>query len=232
MILLSGVALLLSLIACQHRSFPTMTIFDDPSRFVRLEVNRTVGGGHAHPADITTDEMIAVLSGVMIEEPPGFLRSLSLSTKGDEPRQHPAFNEAEISFFAPFLAEGLKTAKSDQIVTFGQTSQKAAFLEIASGGMLVTSGGLFINGDELHLILGNYRSPANYAPDPGIGATLDGRSAPLQPIAPQRTTLYFEPTTAVAPSRKSFLSRLLGPDRHEIVVLFKQLAAGTVKSVK
>ena len=60
--LLFGVALLLAFAACQNRPFQTVAIYDDPSRFVRLEVDPTVGGRHSHPADITTDELIAVLS--------------------------------------------------------------------------------------------------------------------------------------------------------------------------
>lgn len=223
-ILLLGVVLLLPLAACQTRPFQTVTMYDDPSRFVRLEVDPTVGGNHSHPADITTDEMIAVLSGVMIEEPPLFMRSVPFFTKDAEPRRHPAFNEAEITFFAPLFAEGLRKATSEEIVAFGQTSQKSTIIDKV---LFVTSGGMFINGDELHLILGNYRSETGYAPDPGIGDKLDGRSTPLQPIAPQQTKVYFEPATAVAPSQQGIIQRLFGPQRQEIILLFKNLKRTT-----
>ena len=108
-------------------------------------------------------------------------------------------------------------ATPSEIVTFYQATQQTAIVR------KVTSGGVFIDEDELHVILGNYRSPTNYAPDPGISATADGRSTPLLPIAPQETKLDFEPTTAVAPSREDFLSRLLRPERRKIVILFKKL---------
>jgi hypothetical protein len=151
-----------------------------------------------------------------------FMAPSSLLTKDKEPRQHPAFNTEEISFFAPLLAKGLGTAKSEEVVTFGQTSQITAITS------KVTSGGMYVDGDELHFILSNYRSETNYAPDPGIsGATLDGHSSPLRSIAPQRTRLYFEPTAALAPSRENILSRLLQPDRREIVILFKNLTSAT-----
>ena len=218
-ILLFGIALFLPLAACQTRPFQTVILYDDPSRFVRLEVDPTVGGNHSHPADITTDEIIAILSGVMIEEPFSFMPSLR---KDEEPRRHSAFNEAEISFFAPFFAEGLRKATSEEIVTFHQASQKDTLIDKV---MFVTSGGMFIHGDELHLILSNYRSETGYAPDPGIGAKLDGRSTPLQPIAPQRTKVYFEPVTAIAPSQQGILQSLLRPKQQEIVVLFKKLTA-------
>lgn len=221
-IIFFGMAVLCSFISCQNRPFQVAPIYDDPSRFVRLEVDSTVGGSYSHPIDITPDDMTAVLSGVMIEEPPGFLTPTSLLTKDKEPRHHPAFTEAEIIFFAPLLAKGLGLAKAEEVVTFGQVSQKTAIIN------KVTSGGVFVDGDELHLLLSNYRSETNYAPDPGVsGATLDGRSTPLRSIAPQRTTLYFEPTVAVAPIRDGILSKLLRPDRREIIVLFKKLPSRT-----
>lgn len=219
---LSTVALFFSLTACQTRPVQTETIHDDPSRFVRLEIDSTVGGSHSHPINITTDAMIAVLSGVMIEEQPMFMAPTSLLTKDKESRQHPAFNPEEVRFFAPIMTKGLGKAKSEEVVTFGQTSQ------MTSSTSKVTSGGVFVDGDELHLILSNYRSETNYAPDPGIsGTTLDAHSSPLRSIAPQRTRLYFEPTAALAPSRESILSSLLRPDRREIVVLFKKFASTT-----
>jgi len=219
---LLGIVLLFPLAACQTQPVHTAVIHDDPSRFVRLEVDRVVGDTHSHPVDITTDDMIAVLSGVMIEEPPMFMTPTSLLTKDKEPQQHPAFNAAEIRFYAPLIAKGLGRAKSEEVVTFGQTSQMTAIIS------KVTSGGVFVDGDELHLILSNYRSETNYSPDPGIsGVTLDSRSTPLRSIAPQRTKLYFEPSTAIAPSREGILSSLLRPDRREIIVLFKKLPSRT-----
>ena len=219
---LLGIVLLFPLAACQTQPVPTAVIHDDPSRFVRLEVDRVVGVTHSHPVDITADDMIAVLSGVMIEEPPGIMPAVSLFTKDKEPRNHSAFNETEIRFFAPLLAKGLATAKAEEVVTFGQTSEKTTITN------KVTSGGMFVDGDELHLMLSNYRSETNYSPDPGVsGTTLDGRSAPLRSIAPQWTTLYFEPTAALAPSRDGMLSRLFRPDRRELVILFKKLSRTT-----
>lgn len=219
---LSTVALFFSLTACQTRPVQTATVYDDPSRFVRLEVDSLVGSSHSHPVSITAGDMIAVLSGVMIEEQPMFMTPTSLLTKDKEPRQHPAFNGEEVSFFAPLMAKGLGTAKSEEVVTFGQTSQMTASTS------KVTSGGMYVDGDELHFILSNYRSETNYASDPGIsGTTLDAHSSPLRSIAPQRTQLYFEPTAALAPSRESILSRLLQPDRRELVILFKNLPGRT-----
>lgn len=220
--LLFGIALLLTSAACQNRSFQTVAIYDDPSRFVRLEVDPVIGGSHSHPSDITTDDMMAVLAGVMIEEPPGIMTPTSLLAKDKEPQQHPAFSETEIRLFAPQLTQGLRRAKPEEIVTFGHTNQITAITS------KITSGGVFVDGDELHLLLSNYRSETNYASDPGIsGTTLDARSSPLRSIAPQRTRLYFEPRSAVAAPREGIWDSLLRPDRREIVILLKNLTGTT-----
>lgn len=95
-----------------------MAVYDDPTRFVRLEIDHTVGGSHSHPADISTDEMTAVLSGILNDEPCRFIPSLPFTSKDEEPPRHPAFNAAEISFFAPLVAKGLGAATPEEIVTF------------------------------------------------------------------------------------------------------------------
>lgn len=226
MIAFVALALLLPLTACQHQPLHIVAVHDDPSRFVRIEVDPSIGGGHSHPATITTDEMATVLSGMMIEEPPRVMTALSLQTGDAEPRRHPAFNETEILFWAPLFSEGLRSANAEQVVTFYYTNQKTTLIDkVTFGGMLVTSGGMFIDGDELHLILSNYRSPTNDAPDPGVGTTLDGRSTPLRSLSPQRTKIYFEPATAIAPSQAGILSRIFSPDRREIVVQYKSLTS-------
>ncbi|TKB85780.1 MAG: hypothetical protein E8D43_01465 [Nitrospira sp.] len=51
LVLLGWIALLLSLSACQNRQFPTVTLYESPASFVRLEADPTVekGAGHSHP---------------------------------------------------------------------------------------------------------------------------------------------------------------------------------------
>ncbi len=212
-----GIALLLSLAACQNRAFQTLAIYDSPSRFIRLEVDPTVNTnrGHSHPARVTTDEMTAVLSGLMIEEP---TRLITFFDKEQGPPRHPAFNAAEVGFLAPLLAKGFEMATSEEVVTFYQTRQETAIVR------KVTSGGLFIDGEELHIVLSNYRSPTHYASDPGVDDTFDDRMTPMRTIAPQETKLDFEPISAIAPSREGRLTSLFSAERREVVVLFRQLA--------
>jgi hypothetical protein len=217
---LGGVALVFGLLACQGRQVPPQTIYESPSRFVRLEIDHTVGGGHSHPADLTTVEMAAVLQGLIINEPVMLIPSLPFFPKDKEPPRHPAFTSAEIIFFAPLLVQALKTATPDQIVTFYQSTPHTAIIR------RVTSGGIFLDGDDLHIIISNYRSPTHYASDLGMADTHDDRLMPLRSITPVRVKLDFEPATALVPLQSgSFFSRLFQPDRPELVVRLSQVRA-------
>jgi len=214
---LCWIALLLSLTACQSRQFPTMTLYESPTSFVRLESDPMAreNEGHSHPVSMTAEKMAAVLSGLMIEEP---TRLLSFLDKDKEPQRHPAFNEAEIQFFAPLLALGLGQATSEEVVTFYQSHQDTAIIR------KVTSGGIFVDGEDMHIVLSNYRSPTHAASDPGVDDTTDDRLTPMRRIAPQEARLDFEPSDAIAPFRPSFLSRLFTAERREVVVQYKRLA--------
>jgi hypothetical protein len=223
-ILLFEAALLFGLTACQHQHFSSPPIFEDESRFVRLAIDHAVGGGHSHPVSITTDEMSAVLSGVMIEEPNNLVRSLPLPGKNDVPSRHPAFSVAEVAFFAPLISKGLESAKPEEIVAFYRIIQQPGTIDY------VTSGGVFIDGEELHLLLSNYRSPTRYPPDAETMSYRDGRSTPLLSIAPQETQLDFQPTSALVSSQQKVFKNPFRSKRREIAVLFKGLTkkpAGT-----
>ena len=56
--------------ACGPRQFTTLTIYDKPAAFVRLEFDWRVkkGSEHSHPIVLTNEQVAAVLGGVRIEE--------------------------------------------------------------------------------------------------------------------------------------------------------------------
>jgi hypothetical protein len=194
-----------------------VTIYDTPEAFVRLEADRTVEKGreHSHPVSVTAEQIAAVLSGVMIEEP---LARLPLYDDMSRPRRHRVFSDHSVTLFAPLLAAGLGKATPEEVVTFYQSR------ELSGTSREVTSGGLFVRGDKLHLVLGNYRSSTHYSADIGVADTIDERLTPMQPLAPQRGRLDFEPRTALQPIDSSTWSRFFQRDRRELVILFRQLA--------
>jgi hypothetical protein len=204
--------------ACSPRQFTTITIYDTPNAYVRLEFDRTVKQGleHAHPISLKPEQIAAVLAGVRIEEPLALVRG-DILQRDIVPPTHPAFTDGEITFWAPLLTLALSKATPEEVVTFYQTRPISAITRE------VTSGGLFIQGDELHLILANYRSHTHYMADMGVAETQDDRLTPMQSLAPQGGRLNFEPKSAKQEKPSGGLEKLLRQDQRKLKVLYKQL---------
>ena len=204
--------------ACSSRQFTTITIYDTPAAFVRLEFDRTVKKGteHTHPISLTPQQVAAVLGGVIVHEPNAFVRG-DIFQRDPVPRVHPAFSDKDIAFFAPLLALALSKATPEEVVTFYQTRD----LSVLSRE--VTSGGLFVQGDQLHLILPNYRSSTRYMADIGMAETQDDRLTPMQSLSPQRGRLDFEPRSAKWEQQTDGLGKVFQQDNRKLIVLYKQL---------
>ena len=203
--------------ACAPGQFPTVTIYETPDKYVRLEFDRTVKKGeeHSHPISLTPEQIAAVLGGVRIIEP---LAKLPVYDDTSVPRVHPAFSDREIAFFAPLLALALSKALPEEVVTFYQSRDTSAITRE------VTSGGVFVRGDELHLILANYRSHTHYLADLGVAETKDDRLTPMKSLTPQDGRVDFEPYSAKGVEQLGVLEKLLQWDNREVTVLYKQLA--------
>jgi hypothetical protein len=206
------------LAACGPRQFTTVTIYDTPAVYVRLELDRTVTKGteHSHPVSLKPEHIAAVLSGVRIHEPIALVRG-DILEQDPVPRVHPAFTDTDITLFAPLFALALSKATPEEVVTFYQTRKISALTRE------VTSGGLFVQGDELHLILANYRSHTRYMADFGAAETQDDRRTPMQSLAPQDGRLEFEPDSANRNRSVGGLGKIFQWDRRELAVLYKQL---------
>jgi hypothetical protein len=204
--------------ACAPRQFTTIAIYDTPAVYVRLEFDRTVKKGeeHTHPISLTPEQIAAVLGGVRIDEPIALVRG-DILQRDPVPRVHPAFTDEYIAFFAPLLELALSKATSEEVVTFYDSRYRSGT------SREVTSGGLFVQGDELHLILANYRSPTHFMADVGNVDTQDDRLTPMQSLAPQSGHLDFEPHSAKREQSAGVLERFYQWDRRELTVLYKQL---------
>lgn len=212
-----------TLIGCSPTQFTTLTIYETPHSFVRLEVDRTLahGTGHSHPSNISSDQMAMVLRGITIQEP---LTRLPFYDDLSVPRSHPAFSDRDVEFFAPLLSLALGRATADELVTFYQSTKTSGT------SREVTSGGLFFDGDELHIILSNLQSGTHYAADAGVVDTQDDRLAPLRSIAPQRGKLVFLPESAQVETAPDGLTRVFAQDRRELIVLYKNISPSQIHS--
>lgn len=213
----------LALVGCAPTQFTTLTIYETPQSFVRLEVDRTLehGAGHSHPSDIAPELMAAVLRGITIQEP---LTRIPLYDDLAVPRSHAAFSDEAVEFWAPLLSLALRKATSQEIATFYQS------LQVSGTRREVTSGGLYVDGDELHLVLSNLQAGTHYAADIGVADIADDRLTPMRSIAPQRGKLMFLPESARMDATADFLARVFHDDRRELVVLYKTLPSNQAGS--
>lgn len=206
------------IVACSPRQFTTVTIYDKPAAYVRLEFDRAVkkGAEHSHPISLTPEQIAAILGGVRIEEPLALVRG-DILQREPVPRVHPAFTNKDIALFAPLLALALSKATPEEVVTFYETRY------LSATSREVTSGGVFVRDNELHLILANYRSHTHYMADMGVAESQDDRLTPMQSLAPQGGRLDFEPHSAKWEQPVGGLEKLFQRDHRELTVLYKQL---------
>ena len=200
-------ALLLS--GCAIPQVPFRTVYEDPVNYVRLEIDDEVlpewpPGHHAHPKVFNADEVTRILKGMNVQERRIWIQKW---IQGEAPLV-PAFKDEEVALLAPQIAEAFARAAYNERVTFylsqPQTSVKR----------LITSGGMYFRGQELHVILGNWQFVYGI---PTYGMIYD-RRYPMRPTAAKGFDLFFQPAEAVIKQRSSFWDTLLANTKDELVI--------------
>jgi hypothetical protein len=206
------------LASCSTSHLVTHTVFETPTRFVRLAVDRTVSldSGFSHPATIPADTMMAILGGLTIVEP---VPLIPWPFQKDRPPRHPLFSEADIRLWAPLLAKALDSATPEEVITFYQAD------DISAVSREVTSGGMFVKDQLMYFILSNYRAPSQFMADIGMADTHDDRRFPLRSMAPQQFTLEFDSDSLVVGPHDENQSIGLSFSGSTIAVLFRPLPA-------
>jgi hypothetical protein len=196
------------LTACAIPHVPSRIVYEDPVNYVRLEEDKRVlpewpQGHFSHPNTMGPKKVRVILSGLKVREhritPQRWIQ-------GEAPLVQ-AFNEEELTLLSTQLAEGLAQANYNERVTFylsrPQTSAKR----------VVTSGGVYVQGTEFHLILGNWKIVYGI---PAYGMIYD-RRYPMRPTAAKGFDLVFEPAEAVHPLKSSLFDDLIANARDELV---------------
>lgn len=161
---------------CETPQFQTLKILDQPNQVVALQVMPDAYGGknYDHPVTMTTEEMMDILKGVKVTR--GLLGSST----------HPAFSDTEVKLFAPHFVKGLQQATPEEMVTFFETAH------LDSEHDLTTSGGLFVAGGNLYVVLSNF-SVKTRAWQDNERYEAPYRNRPLEQMDPQPGSLIFEP---------------------------------------
>ncbi len=214
LISLGLVTYLLVLVGCAVPHVPSRIIYEDPVNFVRLEEDPEVlaewpPSHHAHPLFIEPEKVRKILSGLMVQE---HWIALKRWMRGESPLV-PTFTEEELTLLSTRLAEALAEAKYNERVTF-YLSQPQTFAR-----RIITTGGLYIHGTELHMLLGNWRIIYGI---PAYGMIYD-RRYPMRPTAAKGFDLRFQPTEAVVPTKSSLLDVIMANAKDELVIDLSKL---------
>lgn len=197
------------LVGCAVPHIPSRIVYEDPVNYVRLEEDADVLAEwppthHAHPFTIEPGKIRTILAGMKVQEHRTAPQRWFL---GESPVV-PAFTDEEITLLSAQLAGALAEATYHERVTF-YLSQPQTFAR-----RIITTGGLYIHGTELHFLLGNWRIIYGI---PAYGMIYD-RRYPMRPTAAKGFDLLFQPAEAVIPLRNSLLDGIFANAKDELVV--------------
>jgi len=198
---------------------PFRSVYEDPVNFVRLELDDQVlpewpPTAHNHPKAITAEEVARLLNGMTVQEHRIWLQKW---IQGDAPLE-PAFSPEAVTLLSQHLAQALGEAKENERVTFYMSQPQTSVKRV------ITSGGLYIQGTELHFILGNWRIVYGI---PTYGMIYD-RRYPMRPTAPKGFDLFFQPFEAVIEYQHSLWDVLLANTTDELVIDLTKLQPGLI----
>lgn len=212
----------LFLVGCAIPHVPYRTVYEDPVNYVRLEVDDTVlpewpPSAHAHPKEITAEEVARLLRGISVQEHRIWLQKW---LQGDAPLV-PAFRPEELALLSLQIAEAFALARPNERVTFYLSQPQTSVKRI------ITSGGIYLSGTEFHFILGNWQIIYGI---PTYGLIYD-RRYPMRPTAAKGFDLFFDPGEATIPQRSSLWDTLLANTDDELVIDLTKVVSGPVASL-
>ena len=145
MLLVLGIGLLT--VSCTSGPSLTRSIVNQPYKAVGMELTYREGSiEYSHPAHLTPDILEKILLHIEVQ-PSSLLEQLV----GASSTNQGAFSEEQRRFFANNLSAAFNHATPLETVTFYWTTPRG------NGIWEITSGGMYIQGNDLHLALPNYR---------------------------------------------------------------------------
>ena len=204
-----GLLLAALLSACAIPQVPSRIVYEDPVNYVRLETDPNVlpewpPSYFAHPAALTEEQIRDLLKALTVQEHRVKLQKWFL---GEAPRV-PVFRDEEIALLVPQISEALTLARENERVTFYLSQPQTSIKRT------ITSGGLYIKGTDLHVILGTWQIVYGI---PAYGMIYD-RRYPMSPTAAKGFDLYFEKESAMIRQKTSFWDWLLANVKDELVI--------------
>jgi hypothetical protein len=200
---------LLVLVGCAIPLVPYRAVYEDPVNYVRLETDDAVlpewpPSSHAHPMAMPADDVARILGSILVKEHQIWLQRW---LQGEAPLK-PAFRPEELTLLSQQIAEAFALARPDERVTFYLSQPQTSVKRV------ITTGGLYVHGTELHFILGNWQIIYGI---PTYGMIYD-RRYPMRPTAAKGFDLFFDPGEAVITRPQSLWDTLLANTDDELVI--------------
>ena len=185
-------------------------IYEDPTSFVRLEVSPEVDNDepetfHSHPEDLSNEQLTQIFQGLLVREH----RSSLLLLFMDLAESVPAFTPKEVMFLSQHVGKALRQAVPRELVTFYMSRPLNATTRE------VTSGAVFIQSNQFHFMLRNYRTVYNIPP---FGLVYDRRH-PAYSLMPRNIDVMFQPSDLTIPTPVSFFENLVGETHDGEIIL-------------
>jgi hypothetical protein len=204
--------LMVGTVGCANPGFIIQPVEDDPSLLVGLasspDVSAEAETRHDHPVEWTTGDLQAILKRLAIQEGSGLLDSSR--------RQQAVFSQEDLTHLIPALQQTFNIARpSDWIVfaVWGSSEQ--------TQGLQVTSGGMYLQGQQLHILLANHRERVS-SEEHGIQAI---RENPFHALRDVKRSLLFYPTNYVIESGSNWIMSGFESPVSELILDYQALLA-------
>ena len=209
-------------VGCAIPLVPYRAVYEDPVNFVRLEVDYSVlpewpPSAHAHPKAMRAEDVARILGGISVKEDRIWLQKW---LQGEAPLMQ-AFRPEELALLSQQVAEAFAVAQPDERVTFYLSQPQTSVKRI------ITTGGVYLHGTELHFILGNWQVLYGI---PAYGMIYD-RRYPMRPTAAKGFNLFFDPSEATVIQQHSFLDTVLANTMDELVIDLTKVSSGPIASL-
>jgi hypothetical protein len=207
------------LVGCAIPVVPYRAVYEDPVNYVRLELDDSVlpewpPSAHAHPRAIAAEDMARILRSISVKEHRVWLQKW---LQGEAPMM-PVFLPEELTLLSKQIAEAFALARPDERVTFYLSQPRTSVKR------LITTGGVYIHGTELHFILGNWQVIYGI---PTYGMIYD-RRYPMRPTAAKGFYLYFDPADATIAQQNSLWDTLLANKDDELIIDLTKTLPGPI----
>ncbi len=196
-------------LGCGGPSFVSRPVVEGAPWLVRLQTYAQADKAgevrYDHPAQWSEQDLDAILSRLYLIERVGMLDK--------QPQPRPVFSPEDIGQVTPAVREAFRLAKPHEWVTF--------YLAYPAGqGEEVTSGALYVEEQQLHVILANDREAV---PAGEEARTL--KANPLRPLKVRGRTLTFDPVASVVLSRNNWMSGYDNPAASEVILDHRKFLA-------